>query len=94
MATNNCNQREYMKRSCNSHLQREHGNCSCNLNAQTEHRNYSCASNYELDSLPLAMAYVPWQQFHTVYEVDKALASGTIFPELYKPFLGKRGVHR
>lgn len=49
---------------------------------------------YELDSLPLAMAYVPWQNFHTVYEVDKALGYGTIFPELYKPFLGKRGFCR
>ena len=47
-----------------------------------------------LSDKALGMAYVPWQQFHTVYEVDKALASGTIFPELYKPFLGKRGVHR
>lgn len=35
----------------------------------------------------LAMAYVPWQQFTTVYEPDKALEIGTIFPELDKPFL-------
>lgn len=54
----------------------------------------SCQTTYELDSLPLAMAYVPWQHFHNVYEVDKALGCGTIFPELYKPFLGKRGVCR
>lgn len=50
----------------------------------------------------VAMAYVPWQYFHTVYEPEKALEIGTIFPELDKPFLGvdqaflaKRGmVHR
>lgn len=35
----------------------------------------------------LAMAYVPWQYFTTVYEPDKALEIGTIFPELDKPFL-------
>lgn len=35
----------------------------------------------------LAMAYVPWQYFDTVYEPDKALEIGTIFPELDKPFL-------
>lgn len=35
----------------------------------------------------LAMAYVPWQYFTNVYEPDKALEVGTIFPELDKPFL-------
>ncbi|MCI8281826.1 MAG: spore coat associated protein CotJA [Lachnospiraceae bacterium] len=44
--------------------------------------------------MPIAMAYVPWQHFHTTYEVDKALAYGTIFPELNKPFYGRRGVNR
>ncbi|MDD6306564.1 MAG: spore coat associated protein CotJA [Clostridiales bacterium] len=33
------------------------------------------------------MAYVPWQYFTTVYETDKALEVGTIFPELDRPFL-------
>lgn len=40
---------------------------------------------------PLAMAYVPWQHFHTTYELEKAFSVGTIFPELDKPFLGRRG---
>ena len=44
-----------------------------------------------LSEYPLAMAYVPWQYFNTVYEPDCALKHGTIFPELNKPFLGKRG---
>ena len=35
----------------------------------------------------LAMAYVPWQCFDAVYEPDKALEVGTVFPELDKPFL-------
>lgn len=34
-----------------------------------------------------AMAYVPWQYLTTVYEPDRALEVGTIFPELDKPFL-------
>lgn len=52
-----------------------------------------CAhSDYEnIDSYPIAMAYVPWQQWKDVYEVGKGFRCGTIFPELYKPFLG-RGV--
>jgi hypothetical protein len=42
-----------------------------------------------------AMAYVPWQYFTKAYEPQKALMTGTIFPELDKPFYGKcsmRGV--
>ena len=37
------------------------------------------------------MADVPWQHWHRVDDLDKALACGTIFPELDKPFLGVRG---
>ena len=44
-----------------------------------------------LAGYPLAMAYVPWQYLRSSYEPDKALKTGTIFPELDKPFLGKRG---
>ena len=43
---------------------------------------------------PLTMAYVPFQQFHTTFELHKALQVGTVFPELCKPFCGKRGVRR
>lgn len=53
-----------------------------------------CRANYDMDDMALAMAYVPWQRFDQVYEPDKALKYGTIFPELNKPFLGKRGVAR
>ena len=38
----------------------------------------------------VAMAYVPWQYFYKVYEPEKALMVGTIFPELNKPFFGRR----
>ena len=55
--------------------------------------------NCEIDGIhPLpenpveAMAYVPFQQFQTVYSPEKALNSGTMFPELDKPFYGGRGV--
>ena len=42
----------------------------------------------------LAMAYVPWQTWRDIYEVEKALHHGTIFCELDKPFLGRGGVKR
>ena len=42
----------------------------------------------------LAMAYVPWQTWRDIYEVEKALCHGTIFCELDKPFLGRGGAKR
>lgn len=44
-----------------------------------------------LDSLPLAISYVPMQQFNETYDGLTALQRGTIFPELDLPFCG-RGV--
>lgn len=44
--------------------------------------------------MPIAMAYVPWQQWKDLYDLPKALESGTIFAELDKPFLGKGGMRR
>lgn len=41
-----------------------------------------------IDSLPLTMAYVPFQSYGVMYEPDKALCRGTVFPDLDKPFLG------
>ena len=43
------------------------------------------------EDFPVAMAYVPWQRWHTVYDLERALCAGTIYPELDKPFLGVRG---
>ncbi len=44
-----------------------------------------------MDTFPLAMAYVPMQQFQSMYELDEALQNGTVFPELNKPFMGWKG---
>ena len=41
---------------------------------------------------PLAMAYMMRQlQMTNVFSPEEALRKGTLFPELYKPFIGKRG---
>lgn len=45
----------------------------------------------ELHGMPLAMAYVPWQEWRDIYEADKGFCHGTIFKELNKPFRGKGG---
>ncbi|WP_037372642.1 spore coat associated protein CotJA [Anaerovorax odorimutans] len=48
------------------------------------------ANNYcpQVDSCQIAMAYVPWQTWNTVYSPELALSQGTLFPELDLPFLG------
>lgn len=43
------------------------------------------------DHLPLTMAYVPMQKFYKTFSLQKSLCCGTLFPELCKPFCGKRG---
>lgn len=45
----------------------------------------------ELRGMPLAMAYVPWQEWCSLYEADKGFLRGTIFEELDKPFRGIGG---
>lgn len=62
------------------------GNCEqpmqVNLNPKCKEHDY--------DRLPIGMAYVPMQQWRQTYEFDKGLHYGTIFPELNKPFTGRR----
>ena len=42
----------------------------------------------ELNGMPIAMAYVPWQEWQNIYEAEKGFHQGTIFEELNKPFTG------
>lgn len=44
-----------------------------------------------LSHLEPAMAYVPYQTFTETFTLPYALNAGTVFPELCKPFCGKRG---
>jgi len=49
--------------------------------------------NEYFDRFPVAMAYVPWQHLTNIFEnLDEAYHVGTIFPELEKPFTGRRCV--
>ena len=40
---------------------------------------------------PIAMAYVPWQQWRKLHDLGYGFQCGTIFQELEKPFRGKGG---
>ena len=49
-------------------------------------RIYDCLDN----GASLAMAYVPMQKFQNLYTPEEALANGTLFMELDKPWLGRK----
>ncbi|MBQ1275181.1 MAG: spore coat associated protein CotJA [Cellulosilyticum sp.] len=44
-----------------------------------------------MENMPIAMAYVPWQQWRMIYEPKEALKRGTIFKELDLPFEASKG---
>lgn len=48
--------------------------------------------NHCMEGFPIAMAYVPCQEWKNLYEVKKGFCCGTIFGELDKPFRGMGGV--
>lgn len=39
-----------------------------------------------MERLPLAQAYIPYQEYECLYPLDEALEKGTIFPSLYRPY--------
>lgn len=51
-------------------------------------QNEGCSST---GTLPVAMAYVSWQNWQTPYDLQTAFCRGTIFPSLDLPFLAYRG---
>lgn len=51
-----------------------------------------CSSNRKdifYDNVSIGMGYVPWQKWDNVYDLNKGMCAGTIFPCLDKPFLGR-----
>ena len=54
-------------------------------------RRTPCGCNCNCDMVDNTSIYVPMQKFKTTFELCKSLQMGTIFPELCKPFCGKRG---
>lgn len=96
-------------RSCTQNIRREGHNCNCvdtrtfkrqseenNCSCSEEQNHHSCAEECmeNLCEMPLAMAYVPWQNWRNIYEICKGFQRGTIFAELDKPFLGRGGCNR
>ena len=41
------------------------------------------------EDVAIGMGYIPWQVWGDVYDLNKGLCAGTIFPCLDKPFMGR-----
>ena len=74
------NDMQYNYRSIPSRNMASRDTCSCDV------RSYDTFT-----SMPIAMAYVPWQVWQDIYDAEKGLHRGTIFQELDKPFQGVGG---
>ncbi len=63
--------------------------CVCQVNRASD-----CHQHDEMEQLgcdfPLVMAYVPWQQWGDMYELECGLMQGTIFKDLNFIFCGER----
>ena len=52
----------------------------------------SCQSTHSdicLHDAALGMGYIPWQTWGDIYDLNRGLHAGTIFPCLDKPFTGR-----
>ena len=76
-------------------------NCECGQTEQQANRacsdmNEFCkaengrASVQPVDHMGPTMGYIPWQRWEEIYDMEKGLCQGTIFPNLDKPFKGGR----
>ncbi|MBQ8815011.1 MAG: spore coat associated protein CotJA [Lachnospiraceae bacterium] len=52
-------------------------------------RSVTCVANA---NFPVGMTYVPMQKWGPLYDHQKALCQGTLFPEMDKPFMGGRAL--
>ena len=50
----------------------------------------TCNKETTLSEFPVAMAYVPWQEYGNIYALPQALRNGTMFAELNLDFAGRR----
>lgn len=67
--------------------------CGCNhfsSNYSTKMGENGCnIGNEPVDQMAPGMSFVPWQKWQDVYDIDQAINCGTIFKELYKPYVGR-----
>lgn len=93
-----CERQESRDCGCERQESRDCG-CGCQENRECgcereEEKECGCRRKDRLKGMPLAMAYVPWQDWGDLYCAHKALQVGTVFEELDMPFLGRGGCNR
>lgn len=67
---------------------------NCSANRCREERCRQICRDMPVDEMTPAMGYVPWQKFTDSFDLCYGFQVGTIFPELCRPFCGKRGCKR
>lgn len=55
----------------------------------TQNTRQNGRTTWGLTGYPLASVYAPLQVFNRLYDMDTALKNGTVFEELYLPFIGE-----
>ncbi len=65
----------------------ERENSRVNMNQPPEDKSYNGGIPKFPSSTPLAMAYVPFQQWGDTKSPEDALDCGTLFPDLVFPFM-------
>lgn len=86
---------DYMRRNqCGRSMNMPPAKREPECNAYAEMHTADCCVHDLLNGMPIAMSYVPWQEWHDIYPAEKALCRGTIFEELDKPFLGIGGCQK
>lgn len=60
-----------------------------NIDANNNDAGHACGSMSNcINTMPLAMAYVPMQAWNQIYDTEEGFYAGTIFPCLNLPFDG------
>ena len=59
------------------------------MNVTPRSQNFRNSNTVNFDQFPLGMAYVPWQSWNQLYDLERGFQAGTIFPELDLPFTGR-----
>lgn len=66
----------------------------CEYDSMMKNRRVHGHKHAGVDSMTVAMQYVPWQHWDQIYCPEEGLQYGTIFPELNKPFYGRGACRR
>lgn len=75
--------------------ERRNNNCGNSCMAGNAQSNCGCMrkdnDTERTQKMVLAMAYVPWQHWGKLYDLNQGFMEGTIFADLNKPFRGTGG---